>query len=94
MALHAKWAGTADGPYIHVDNIIEWMETEKQAWIARQKKESDGTLHVSIDEMCQVFRNWAGTQRKLRLDQVAATAPAALADLIDLRDELEQGLDP
>lgn len=91
--LHDRWGGPADGPYVHIDEVLEYLRSNVETFKA--KESLSGTVAANyFDQIHTIFGKWAADVRKRRLEKLAATAPAALQDLIDLHDELAGDLDP
>lgn len=89
-AMHSRWGGPADGPYVHVDEVLAYFE--ENATKFKDKGTSSAALAAEyFDQIHTIFSKWAANERKKRLDLVAGTAPATIADLVDLRDELSEG---
>lgn len=82
--IEPKWIGQADGPYIHVDDIIRYLSDT----IAGITNEALGDY---VGRMEHQFVKWKANSTAVRLKNLATPVdPATLAaDLIELRQELE-----
>lgn len=89
---NAHWAGPADGPYIHINDVIAYFKKARDDL----KQEVSPIKHGYLTELIGVFQRWQQTVTTTQLTRLAnkledaAIDPSALeADLRALKTELE-----
>jgi chloramphenicol 3-O-phosphotransferase len=93
-----KWHDQTNGPWLHVDSFLEYLADTKTHLLAEAKPEQTHAVKGLVALLDAISTNYITLKHnatRRRLEALAATlnVESLTHDLLDLRDELEQGPD-
>lgn len=87
-----RWSGTSDGPWVHVDEIIKYLNEANKS--LDHLGEQAAPYKAIISQLSQYWTAVRASATKKRLERVAGlvNAESLTADLVSLRDALGEQL--